>query len=63
MFEFDGGMFSILDLGFEEMGLRKDEIGRRFLIEVEVNVPKKLLSLLLLFFGFIVRERERERFK
>lgn len=54
MFEFDGGMFSILDLGFEEMGLRKDEIGRRFLIEVEVKVPKKLLSLLL-FFGFIVR--------
>jgi len=59
MFEFVGGMFSRLDLGFEEMGLRKDEIGRRFLIEVEVKVPKKLLSLL--FFGFMVRERERER--
>lgn len=32
---FNGAMFSRLDLGFEEIGLRKKEIG--FFIEVEVK--------------------------
>jgi len=27
MFEFYGAMFSRLELGFEKMGLRKDEMG------------------------------------
>jgi hypothetical protein len=50
MFELIGGMFSRLDFECAEMVLRKDEIGRRFLIEVEEKVPKKPLSVLLFCF-------------
>jgi hypothetical protein len=60
MFELIGGMFSRLDFECAEMVFRKDEIGRRFLIEVEEKVPKKPLSMLLFFmlfwFMLIVRE-------
>ena len=33
MFELDGAMFSRLDLGFEEIGLRKKEMG--FLLKLK----------------------------
>lgn len=62
MFEWIGGTFSRLDLAFEELGLRKEERGRSFLMEVEEMLPKKPVSgLLLLFFCFMFMERERER--
>jgi hypothetical protein len=62
MFELIGGMFSRLDFECAEMVLRKDEIGRRFLIEVEEKVPpKKPLSVLLFFMLFMANWLESER--